>query len=118
MRKMASILSAVALSVGLCAATSGVAEAGPENYHGDVPIAVWERLADCESGRRWYINTGNGYYGGVQISERTWDGYGGKRYARYPHRAGKYLQMNIADQIQKGQGWNAWPTCSHEAGIR
>ena len=50
---------------------------------------TWQRLAMCESGGRWHINTGNGYYGGLQISRSTWRGYGGGRFATLPNRATK-----------------------------
>src|SRR4028118_277179 len=50
---------------------------------------TWNRLAECESGGRWHINTGNGYYGGLQFSASTWRGYGGGKYANYAHRASR-----------------------------
>ena len=79
---------------------------------------TWERLAQCESGGRWHINTGNGYYGGLQISPSTWRGYGGKKFASLPHRASKAEQIKIAERIKRGQGWGAWPTCSSRIGVR
>jgi hypothetical protein len=79
---------------------------------------TWNRLAYCESGGRWHVNTGNGYYGGLQISRSTWKGYGGGKFARYPHRATKSQQIKIAERIQNGQGWGAWPTCSSRIGLR
>ncbi len=79
---------------------------------------AWQRIASCESGSRWHINTGNGYYGGLQISPGTWRAYGGLRFARLPHRAGKLKQMRVAERILHGQGWGAWPVCSRRAGVR
>ena len=52
-------------------------------------MRTWNRLAKCESGGRWHINTGNGYYGGLQISPGTWRAFGGKKFARLAHRATK-----------------------------
>ncbi len=84
----------------------------PRHYH------AWNRIAACESGGRWHINTGNGYYGGLQISPSTWRAFGGLRYARLPHHAGKLKQMRVAEKILRGQGWGAWPSCSRRAGLR
>jgi len=81
-------------------------------------VSTWSRLARCESGGRWHVNTGNGYYGGLQISSGTWRAYGGKRFARLPHRATKLEQIRIGERIKHGQGWGAWPTCSRRIGVR
>jgi hypothetical protein len=78
---------------------------------------VWERLAGCESGHRWHIATGNGYYGGLQISSRTWRGYGGNAIAPYPHNASREGQIIVAERILHNQGWKAWPTCSRKIGV-
>src|SRR3954452_23510032 len=77
---------------------------------------TWTRLAKCESGGRWHINTHNGYYGGLQISGGTWRAYGGKRLASMPHKATRGEQVRVARRIQKRQGWGAWPTCSRRIG--
>ena len=79
---------------------------------------TWNRLAQCESGGRWHINTGNGYYGGLQISRSTWYGFGGGRYAALPSRASKTQQIQVAERIKRAQGWGAWPTCSRRIGVR
>ena len=79
---------------------------------------AWNRIARCESTSRWHVNTGNGYYGGLQISPGTWRAFGGARYARLPHRASRVQQMRVAERILRGQGWGAWPHCSRVAGIR
>ena len=73
---------------------------------------TWNRIAQCESGGRWHINTGNGYYGGLQISPSTWRGYGGRKFAHLPNQATKREQIRIAERIQNGQGWGAWPSCA------
>jgi hypothetical protein len=79
---------------------------------------TWQRLAMCESGGRWHIDTGNGYYGGLQISPGTWRGYGGRRFARLPSGASRAEQIRIAERIKGGQGWGAWPSCSARIGVR
>jgi hypothetical protein len=81
-------------------------------------VRTWDRLARCESGGRWHINTGNGYYGGLQISPSTWAGYGGRRFAPLPHGATKGEQIRIGERIQHAQGWRAWPACSSRLGLR
>ncbi|MFD8568583.1 transglycosylase family protein [Streptomyces sp. NPDC057694] len=76
---------------------------------------VWDRIARCESGGNWHINTGNGYYGGLQFSAGTWQGYGGGAYASTADRASKSQQITIAAKVQRAQGWGAWPVCSIRA---
>ncbi len=77
---------------------------------------VWDRIAQCESGGDWHINTGNGYYGGLQFSASTWRAFGGTAYAPTADRASKAQQIEIATKVQRAQGWNAWPTCGARAG--
>jgi resuscitation-promoting factor RpfA len=76
------------------------------------------RLAHCESGGRWHINTGNGYYGGLQFSSPTWRAFGGRRYAYQAHRATKRQQIRVAERVRRVQGWGAWPACSRRIGLR
>lgn len=71
----------------------------------------WDRVAQCESGGNWSINTGNGYYGGLQFSSSTWAAYGGKAYAAQANQASKSQQIAIAEKVLKGQGKGAWPSC-------
>ncbi|WP_353951259.1 transglycosylase family protein [Knoellia sp. S7-12] len=78
---------------------------------------VWDRVAACESGGNWSINTGNGYYGGLQFSYSTWKGFGGQRYATTANRATKAQQILIAQKTLKVQGPGAWPVCSKRAGL-
>ncbi len=81
-------------------------------------LRTWNRLARCESGGRWHINTGNGYYGGLQFSRSTWRAFGGRRFARNAHRATKAEQIRVAERVRRHQGWRAWPTCSRRLGLR
>ncbi|WP_236242535.1 peptidoglycan DD-metalloendopeptidase family protein [Streptomyces sp. CC228A] len=80
-------------------------------------VDVWEKVAACESTSRWKINSGNGYYGGLQFSQSTWEAYGGTRYAPRADLATKDQQIAIAEKVLKGQGPRAWPTCSTRAGL-
>ncbi|MCX5383303.1 transglycosylase family protein [Streptomyces sp. NBC_00083] len=77
---------------------------------------VWDRIAQCESGGNWHINTGNGYYGGLQFAAGTWRALGGGAYAPTADRASRAQQIAIASKVQRSQGWGAWPVCSREAG--
>ncbi|MFF8320252.1 transglycosylase family protein [Streptomyces bobili] len=77
---------------------------------------VWDRIARCESGGNWHINTGNGYYGGLQFSASTWRAFGGTAYAPTADRATRAQQITVATKVQRSQGWGAWPTCSTRAG--
>jgi hypothetical protein len=81
-------------------------------------MRTWERLARCESGGRWHINTGNGYYGGLQFSAGTWRAYGGRKFAYNAHLATKREQIVVAERVRRGQGWGAWPHCSRAIGVR
>ncbi len=78
-------------------------------------IATWDRLAECESGGNWSINTGNGYYGGVQFSARSWAAVGGDG---LPHQASRAEQIYRAERLLDAQGWGAWPACSRKLGLR
>ncbi|MEN8653124.1 transglycosylase family protein [Streptomyces sp. 21So2-11] len=77
---------------------------------------VWDRIARCESGGNWHINTGNGYSGGLQFSGSTWRAYGGGAYAATADRASRSQQIAVATKVQRAQGWGAWPSCSARAG--
>ncbi|MFJ6151210.1 transglycosylase family protein [Micromonospora profundi] len=100
------------LAVG--AVTGAVALFGPA---APAQAAVnWDAIAKCESGGNWKINTGNGYYGGLQFSQSTWAGYGGKKYAARADLASRSEQITIAEKVLKGQGIGAWPTCGKKAG--
>jgi hypothetical protein len=79
--------------------------------------SVWDRVAACESGGNWSINTGNGYYGGLQFSAQTWRGFGGTFYAPSANRAGKAAQIAIARRVLAAQGPRAWSVCSARAGL-
>ncbi len=76
--------------------------------------AQFERLAQCESGGNWAINTGNGYYGGLQFNLSTWRGLG---YGGYPHQASKATQISAGQKLHSQRGWSPWPSCSRSLGL-
>ncbi len=75
----------------------------------------WDRLAHCESGRRWGINTGNGHYGGLQFTASTWRAFGGAKYAPRADLATRAEQITVAKRVLRVQGPRAWPVCSARA---
>jgi resuscitation-promoting factor RpfA len=100
--------------------TAGAVVAAPVVLAGSADAAssnTWDRLAQCESSGNWAINTGNGYYGGVQFSPSTWRGFGGTKYASSAHLASRSEQIAIAEKVLDTQGWNAWPSCSRKLGL-
>jgi hypothetical protein len=76
---------------------------------------VWARLRQCESGGRYSINTGNGFYGAYQFHPRTWRGLG---YPGLPHQAPPEMQDEAARKLQARSGWGQWPACSRRLGLR
>lgn len=78
---------------------------------------VWDDLARCESGGNWAINTGNGYYGGLQFSYDTWHGYGGGEFAEYPNEATREEQIIVAERLRAARGFQPWPACRLKLGL-
>ena len=89
----ALVVAPMALGAGTAAADSGV---------------NWDAVAACESGGNWAINTGNGYYGGLQFSISTWHANGG---SGSPHTASRSEQIRVAENVVRTQGIGAWPVC-------
>jgi LysM repeat protein len=79
--------------------------------------SAWDQLAACESGGNWAINTGNGYYGGLQFTAGTWLSNGGGAYAPTANLATREQQIDIASRVQAGRGWAPWPACSARLGL-
>jgi len=80
--------------------------------------AVWDRLAQCEATGNWSINSGNGFYGGLQFDKSTWISYGGDQYAAMPHQASREEQIAIATKVRDARGgYSAWPGCSKKLGL-
>ncbi|WP_127500599.1 transglycosylase family protein [Actinoplanes sp. LAM7112] len=105
-----SMKARVALGLTAIGVTGAVGLLGPASP-AQAASVNWDRIAKCESGGNWKINTGNGYYGGLQFSASTWKAYGGKKYGSNAHKATKAEQIKIAEKVLKGQGIGAWPTC-------
>jgi LysM repeat protein len=78
--------------------------------------STWDKLAQCESGGRWDINTGNGFQGGLQFTPSTWRAFGGTVYAPAAQLATRVEQIAVAEKVLAKQGWNAWPSCSKKVG--
>ena len=79
--------------------------------------SVWDKVAACESGGNWSINTGNGFFGGLQFTPSTWKAFGGGQHAASANRASKATQIAIAKRVLVTQGPGAWPVCSKRAGL-
>ncbi|MFF9643490.1 transglycosylase family protein [Kitasatospora aureofaciens] len=81
------------------------------------PASAWDSVAQCESGGDWSINTGNGFYGGLQFTSSTWKAYGGTAYAAQANQASRAQQISVAEKVLASQGPGAWPVCSVKAGL-
>lgn len=99
------------LAVGVIAG-AGLVAAGTGANAADG--GTWDALAQCESGGNWAINTGNGYSGGLQFTPGTWAAYGG---TGSPENASREQQIAVAENVQAGQGWGAWPACAAQLGL-
>ncbi len=110
----------VAQPVAVKTASKAKAATGPNTGAPAPAIAdgsVWDALARCESGGRWNINTGNGYYGGLQFHPGTWLSNGGGQYAPYAHLATREQQIDIAQRLHAARGFKPWPACSRKLGL-
>ena len=101
-RRVIATAAAAGAGVTLPLIASGAAHASSVN---------WDAVAQCESGGNWAINTGNGFYGGLQFTEQTWLGYGGGQYAGSANLATPSEQIAVAQRVLAGQGIGAWPVC-------
>ncbi|MFF8832739.1 transglycosylase family protein [Streptomyces sp. NPDC015131] len=77
----------------------------------------WGCVAECESGNRWNLNTGNGFYGGLQFRQSTWEAYGGLAHAKRADLATRRQQITVAEDVLRWHGWSAWPVCSKKYGL-
>jgi len=105
--KRMAIVGATAVPLAALAPTSAEAASAQ----------TWDRVAQCESGGNWSINTGNGYYGGLQFAPGTWRAFGGTTYASRADLASKSQQILVAEKVLRSQGWGAWPACSRKLGL-
>ncbi len=103
------------ISRGLAvAAIAGAGLAVPGTGANAASGSTWDALAQCESGGNWSINTGNGFSGGLQFTPSTWAAYGG---TGAPQNATRAQQIAVAERVQAGQGWGAWPSCAAQLGL-
>ncbi|MGI8578495.1 MAG: transglycosylase family protein [Nocardioidaceae bacterium] len=110
-------LTRAAVGTATAAVTAAVPMIGLAGSASAATNTTWDRLAQCESGGNWQINTGNGYYGGLQFSQSTWAGFGGTQYAPRADLASPSQQMATAERVLASQGWGAWPSCSAQLGL-
>ena len=116
---MATEYSARSRRTALGAVLAGAAVGAAPLFGPAAPASAgvnWDAVARCESGGNWKINTGNGYYGGLQFSRATWNGYGGKKYAARADLASRSEQIAVAEKVLRGQGIGAWPVCGKKGG--
>ena len=104
-------LTVTASGAGLALPLIGLSTAHAES------AGVWDKVANCESSGDWHINTGNGYYGGLQFTSSTWKSFGGTVYASRADLASRNEQIAVAERVLRSQGPGAWPVCSRVAGV-
>ncbi|MEU9130585.1 transglycosylase family protein [Kitasatospora sp. NPDC048540] len=104
----------IGATVALLPATGLLAAAGSASA---ASASTWDKVAQCEAGGNWSINTGNGFYGGLQISPSTWQAFGGTSYASQANLASKAQQITVGERILASQGPGAWPVCGPRAGL-
>ncbi|GJF27802.1 transglycosylase [Kitasatospora sp. NE20-6] len=106
-----------ALVGGAMVAALPVAGLVTANSASAASVSTWDAVAQCESGGNWAINTGNGFYGGLQFTNSTWAAFGGTAYASQANLATKAQQISVAEKVLASQGPGAWPVCSVKAGL-
>jgi resuscitation-promoting factor RpfA len=112
-RASKAVRAAAVASVAGAAITIPLASAGSASA---APVSTWDAVAQCESGGNWHIDTGNGYYGGLQFSRSSWDGAGGTAYASRADLATKDQQIAVAQKLLAQQGPGAW-SCASAGGL-
>ncbi|GAA1821287.1 LysM peptidoglycan-binding domain-containing protein [Planosporangium flavigriseum] len=112
-RRVTGRLALGAVAAGAAGAATLLGPAQAANAASNVN---WDAVAQCESGGNWHINTGNGFYGGLQFKQSTWAGHGGKQYAERADLATREQQIAIAEQVRQSQGMGAWPVCGSRGG--
>ena len=113
-RKKSRLRAAVLAGVVVAAPVAGLVTATSASA---ADTSTWEAVAQCESTGNWSINTGNGYYGGLQFSASTWAAYGGTAYASSADQATEGQQIAVAEKVLASQGPGAWPVCGPQAGL-
>ncbi|QKW18898.1 transglycosylase family protein [Kitasatospora sp. NA04385] len=108
-RRLIATTGVVGIGLTIPCLTTGTASAAT--------VATWDKVAQCESSGNWSINTGNGFYGGLQFTSSTWAEFGGTAYASRADLATKDQQIAVAEKVLASQGPGAWPVCSIQAGL-
>ena len=108
---------AAPMEATLFAVATAAPARSPSPAVADGSATAWDDLARCESGGNWAINSGNGYYGGLQFSHPTWHGMGGGEFAEYPHEATREEQIIVAERLRAARGYAPWPSCRAELGL-
>ncbi|MFJ4190316.1 transglycosylase family protein [Kitasatospora sp. NPDC089509] len=108
-RRVIAALGVAGVGLTVPCLTTGTANAAP--------VSTWDKVAQCESTGNWSINTGNGFYGGLQFTSSTWAAFGGTAYAPQANQATKDQQIAVAEKVLASQGPGAWPVCSVQAGL-
>jgi len=105
--------SKIAQSTAIVAGTAALASAFVVGFSSEAHASSvnWDAVAKCESGNNWHINTGNGYYGGLQFDRGTWLSNGGGKYASRADLASREQQIAIADVLYSHRGLSPWPVC-------
>ncbi|MFF1378105.1 transglycosylase family protein [Streptomyces sp. NPDC058308] len=124
-KRVRSVSLVVGATLAAMALPSAAASAAPPSKPGAAAVAEdcsvakgpWHCLAECESNGRWDTNTGNGFYGGLQFYQPTWEEHGGLKYAPRADLATREEQIKVAEKVLEAQGWNAWPACSKKLRI-
>lgn len=111
-RRRAALIGATGVSTAAVALTVG--SGSPASA---ASTSTWDKVADCESSGNWAINTGNGYFGGLQFSASTWSAYKPPGYPSRADLASKAQQITVAERVLVSQGPGAWPVCGPRAGL-
>ncbi|MFI1186852.1 transglycosylase family protein [Streptomyces californicus] len=107
---------AIVVAAGVTGSAIAIPLLGASGAHA-ADSATWDRVAECESGGTWSADLGNGYYGGLQLSQETWSAYGGTEFAPRADLASRSQQISIAEKVLDGQGPKAWPSCAVISGL-
>jgi len=104
--------------IGVGAMTAAMPRIIRVSVNDSLPETVWDLIAQCKVGGNWSINSGNGYYGGLQLDAGTWRTYGGTTYAPLPSDASREQQITIGEKVRDDRGgFGAWPACAHTIGL-
>ncbi|WP_405751602.1 transglycosylase family protein [Streptomyces sp. NBC_00012] len=107
---------AIVVAAGVTGSAIAIPLLGASGAHA-ADATTWDRVAECESGGAWSADFGNGYYGGLQLSQDTWKAYGGEAYAERADLASRAQQIEVAEKVLDDRGPRAWPSCAVISGL-